>query len=77
MQTDLIEEIQGIIKEAYSNVSQSQPEPNTEPPEPPEQDSTEDLLHLEQNFLLLFTTAVWFLEHDPYMSVAMNLNVNC
>ena len=76
-QTDLLNEIQSLITKAYLEVAQSELEPNINTPELLEADSTEELLPLEQNFQSLFTTIVWFLEHDPYTSIAMNLDINC
>src|SRR5687768_14191711 len=40
-------------------------------------DSSEEMLQVEQNFHLVFSTIVWFLEQDPFTNVAMHLDVNC
>ena len=45
-------------------------------PEPPKDDSTNKLLQSEFNFHLLFSTIVWFLEHELHTDIAMNLDVN-
>ena len=39
-------------------------------------DSSEEMLQVEQNFHLVFSTIVWFLKQDPFTNIAMHLDVN-
>ena len=45
-------------------------------PDPAQPDSEEELIQSETNFQSLFLTIVWFLEHDLYADITMNLDVN-
>ena len=40
-------------------------------------DSSEEMLRVEQNFHSVFSTIVWFLDQDPFTNVAMHLDVIC
>ena len=40
-------------------------------------DSSEEMLQVEQNFHPIFSTIVWFLEQNLFTNVAMHLDVNC
>ena len=40
-------------------------------------DSSDEMLQVEKNFHLVFSTIVWFLDQDPFTNVAMHLDVNC
>ena len=42
----------------------------------PEPDPSEDMLDMVEDFKSVIPALVWFLEHDPYTNVAMNLDVN-
>ena len=68
--------MQTIISNAYSKASQCDQVKIQESSNSPKTDSAEDMLQTEENFHLLFSTIVWFLEHDPYTNVAMGLDVN-
>ena len=68
--------IQNIIKKAYSEVQQSDQAPNKESSNSSNAASLDNMLQFERNFNSLFPTIVWFLEHDPFTNIAMNLDVN-
>ena len=68
--------IQEKIKQAYSNATEYIQVANKEAFNPPEADSSNEMLQSEQEFHSILSTIVWFLEHDPYTNIAMNLDVN-
>ena len=70
--------IQEKVKNAYLDVPQKKQASNLESTDASKGDATAHMLLQEvKNFNLLFSTIVWFLEHDPFMNTAMNLDVNC
>ena len=68
--------IQEKVKNAYSDVPQLKQASNMESTDATKGDSNAGKLQEIKNFNLLFSTIVWFLEHDLYTNTAMNLNVN-
>ena len=74
--TQLLNDIQEEIKKSYSSIPQSELEPNIEMTNPATPEPKKKLLQSKENFQSLFLTIVWFLEHEPYTDIAMNLDVN-
>jgi len=73
-----VNKIQEKVKNAYLDVPQKKQASNLESTDASNGDATATMLLQEvKNFNLLFSTIVWFLEHDPFMNTAMNLDVNC
>src|SRR5688572_24435042 len=81
LQTNLVTKIQGSIKKAYMQALQIDLVPSkktSEFPESdlPESDSQDDMLQHKENFHLLLSTIVWFMEHDLYTNIALHLDTN-
>src|SRR5688572_20709574 len=72
----LVSNIQDIIKKAYSEALTKEQAPYNKINLTNKVDSTEEMLQVEQNFHLVFSTIVWFLEQDPFTNIAMHLDVN-
>src|SRR5687768_8061427 len=66
-----------MIKKAYLEVPQRKQAPKENTSDAPPDDSTGDMIQSKTNFNSLYSTVVWFLEHDSFTNVAMNLNANC
>ena len=73
-------DIQNIIKNAYSEAQEKEQEPSEPDKEVKKKfkfkSGEEELLEVQQNFHSNFSTIVWFIEQDPFLNVAMNLDVN-
>ena len=72
----LMNNIQKIIKKTYWKDLKSELVTDIKMPDSMQPDSEEKLVQSETNFQLLISTIVWFLEHDLYADVTMNLDVN-
>ena len=67
--------IQSKIKTAYSSVQRELVQ-QKETSEVSKSNSKVNNLQIDKNFNTLLPTVIWFLEHDPYTNVTMNLDVN-
>src|SRR5688572_3695166 len=76
--TKLVTDIQDFINLSYSEAVQKGLLPYKDTNLTSEvDDSSEEMLRVEQNFHSVFSTIVWFLDQDPFTNVAMYLDVNC
>jgi hypothetical protein len=72
---DLVNLIQSKIKDAYSS-AQHELMQQKEKSEVSNSNSKANNLQIDKNFYSLLLTVVWFLEHDSYTNVTMNLDIN-
>ena len=75
-QKTVMSNVQKVIKGTYWNALKNKQVPDTEMPDTVQPDFEEELVQSETNFQSLLSTIVWFLEHDLYADVTMNLDVN-
>ena len=69
-------EIQGKIQSGAYSSAQRELDQHQETSKISNPKSSDGILPTSKNFYLLLSTVVWFIEHDPYTNVTMNLDVN-
>ena len=74
--TKMVTDIQKEIKKAYSIALKRDVLPYEQTNFSPNDDSSEEMLQVKQNFNSFFSTIVWFLEQDLFTNITMHLDVN-